>query len=126
MPKSRKVAVVDDDDGVRRALGRLLTSAGFSALTFGSAQQFLDDSRQRDVDCMVIDVRMPEMDGLELQARVAASGLSVPTIFITAHADPEVEARARAGDAVAFLHKPFEDSALLDAVGNALSKWKTR
>ena len=121
----RKVAVVDDDDAVRTALGRLLTSAGFSALTFGSAQHFLDDRRRNDVGCIVIDVGMPEIDGLQLQAQIKASGLTIPAIFITAHVNPEVEARARASGALVVLHKPFEAVALLEAVGKALSNRKT-
>ncbi len=126
MPKSRKVAIVDDDAAVRKALGRLLASAGYSTLTFGSARSFLDDPRWNDVGCVLIDVRMPEIDGLELQTRLAASGVTLPTIFITAHNSAEVEARAGAGGALVVLHKPFEDVALLDAVGQAFSKCKTR
>ncbi len=113
------VAVVDDDSAVRKAVGRLLKSAGFDALTFASGREFLRDSRQKDVACVILDLKMPDMDGLELQARIAESN-SVPTVFITARADSASEAQARAAGAQAFLYKPFEDTALLDAVRRAL------
>jgi two-component system response regulator FixJ len=114
------VAVVDDDIGVRKAVGRLLRSAGFDAVTFASAQEFLGDRRQKDVACVILDLKMPDMDGLALQARLAALDPLVPTVFITAHADSASEAQALAAGAQAFLRKPFEDTALLDAVGRAL------
>ena len=114
------VAVVDDDIGVRKAVGRLLRSAGFDALTFASGHEFLRDSRQKDVACVIVDLKMPDMDGLDLQARIAESNSVMPTVFITAHADPASEAQARAAGARAFLHKPFEDQALFDAVRGAL------
>lgn len=116
----RVVAVVDDDFAVRKAVGRLLKTAGFNALTFRSAQEFLGDGRQANVACLIVDLKMLEMDGLELQARMKTSGSSVPTIFITAHDDPASEAQALAGGALAFLHKPFEDTTLLEAVQRAL------
>lgn len=122
---SLKVALVDDDAAVRKALGRLLVSAGYSTLTFSSAQSFLDDPARNDIGCMVIDVKMPEISGLELQTRLAASGATLPIIFITAHDDAEVKARALAGGALVVLHKLFEDVAFLEAVGRALSKCET-
>ena len=114
------VAVVDDDLSVGRAVGRLLKTAGFDATAFRSAQEFLGDSCRADVACLIVDLKMPGMDGLELQARMNTSGSSVPTVFITAHEDPASEAQALAGGALAFLHKPFDDTTLLEAVQRAL------
>ena len=114
------VAVVDDDFAVGKAVGRLLKTAGFDALTFVSAQEFLGDGRQADVACLVVDLKMPDMDGLALQARMKTLGSSVPTVFITAHDDPASEAPAFAGGALAVLHKPFDDTRLLEAVQRAL------
>ncbi len=119
-PTRQVVAVVDDDFAVGKAVGRLLKTAGFDALTFRSAQEFLGDSRQVNVACLIVDLKMPEMDGLELQARMKTSGSSVPTVFITAHDDPASEVQALAGGALAFLHKPFDDTTLLEAVQRAL------
>ena len=115
------VAIVDDDRSVRCAIARLLKSAGFDALTFPSAHEFLEDGRRKDVACLILDLKMPETDGLALQARMAQSGLTVPTVFITATDDPASEARARAGGALAFLCKPFDDTTLLEAVRRAVS-----
>ena len=114
------VAVVDDDFAVGKAVGRLLKTAGFDALTFRSAQEFLGDGRQADVACLIVDLKMPDMDGLALQARMKTLGSSVPTVFITAHDDPASEAQALAGGALAVLHKPFDDTRLLEAVQRAL------
>ena len=114
------VAVVDDDDGVRRAVGRLFRSAGFDAVTFASAREFLRDCRQKDVACVILDLKMRDMDGLALQARIAALDPLMPIVFITAHADSASEAQALAAGARAFLRKPFEDESLLEAVRRAL------
>ncbi len=114
------VAVVDDDFAVGKAVGRLLKTAGFDALTFVSAQEFLGDGRQADVACLIVDLKMPDMDGLALQARMKTLGSSVPTVFVTAHDDPASEAQALAGGALAVLHKPFDDTRLLEAVQGAL------
>ena len=114
------VAVVDDDVGVRKAVGRLLRSAGFGVVTFASAREFLGDFRQKDVACVILDLKMPDMDGLALQARIAALDPLMPTVFISAHPDSASEAQARAAGAQAFLYKPFEDTALLDAVSRSL------
>ncbi len=116
------VAVVDDDSAVRKAVGRLLKSAGFDALTFASAHEFLRASRQGDVACVILDLKMPDIDGLDLQARIKESNSMMPTVFITAHADPASEAQAKAAGARAFLHKPFEDQALFDAVRAAIGE----
>jgi FixJ family two-component response regulator len=121
MTRPPVIAVVDDDLAVRKAIGRLLRSAGFAAVTFESASRFLDDTSQTDPACLILDVRMPRMDGLELQARLAALNSRVPIIFITAIDDAVAEAKARAAGALAFLPKPFDDAVLLDAVNRALA-----
>ena len=114
------VGVVDDDASVRRALGRLLRSYGIEAMTFGSAAELLGDPRRRDAGCLLLDVRMPAMNGFELARRLAAEETAAPVIFITAHAE-ETDARARAAGGRALLKKPFDErdlvAALRDAIG---------
>jgi FixJ family two-component response regulator len=114
-----RVAVVDDDASVREALKALLRAAGFRVDVFGSAEEFLGPRRAADTACLVLDVQMPGMSGLELQ-RVVASGSAVPIVFMTAHADANVRARALASGAVQFLEKPFDDEALLEAIEQAI------
>jgi FixJ family two-component response regulator len=115
-PRRPLISVVDDDESVREALESLLRSAGFKAEVFASAEQFLRSDRAREVDCLIVDVRMPGMNGLELQRQLAADGSRVPIIFITAHGDEIARAQALRAGAVAFLRKPFSEQALLDAV----------
>jgi len=114
------VAVVDDDASLREALKALLRAAGFRVDVFGSAEEFLGPRRAADTACLVLDVQMPGMSGLELQERVVASGSAVPIVFMTAHADANVRARALASGAVQFLEKPFDDEALLEAIEQAI------
>ena len=113
--------MVDDDPDVRAAIGLLLRSAGFATETFRSAYEFLGGRRSNDVACLILDIRMPLMDGLTLQDRLAALGSTMPIVFITADDGGSAEERARAGGALAFLRKPFDDEALLGAVRHALS-----
>ena len=115
-PRRPLISVVDDDESVREALESLLRSAGFKAEVFASAEQFLRSDRAREVDCLIADVRMPGMDGLELQRQLAAGGFRLPIIFITAHGDELARAQALRAGAVAFLRKPFSEQALLDAI----------
>lgn len=117
---SATVFVVDDDPSVRRGLERLLKSAGFAARTFTSAEDFLQQERPNLPCCLVLDVRMPGMSGLELQKHLAAPGNEIPIIFITAHEDERAVAEAMTAGAVAFLHKPVNDQALIDVVRTAL------
>ena len=115
------IFVVDDDDLVRDSLRALFTSAGFKVEVFESAQAFLDSDHQQRKGLLVLDVRMPGMNGLELQRHLADSGAAIPIVFMTAHEDNQVRAKAMAaGGAVAFLYKPFEDHALLDAIHRGL------
>ena len=112
------VFIVDDDNPVRRSLSRLLKAAGFSIKTFDSAQNFLDSYREEEVACLVLDVRMPKMNGLELQKILVESGAKIPIIFITAHENSESRERAMNAGAIAFLRKPFEEQLLLEAICN--------
>ncbi len=109
------ISVVDDDESVRESLSGLIRSVGFGALVFASAEEFLSSNRLLDTDCLILDVRMPGMNGLELQRRLAASHTSIPVIFITAHGDEEARVRALNGGAVEYLLKPFSEEALLSA-----------
>jgi FixJ family two-component response regulator len=114
------IAVVDDDDSVRRSTRRLLESFGFRAAAFESAEGFLTFGQLQDTSCLILDVRMPGMDGLELQTQLAAAGSGIPIIFITAYDDEESRRRALRAGAVAFLGKPFTDQQLLQAIRSAL------
>ena len=120
--KSQLVVVVDDDESLRNALQDLVEADGQSSLGFGSAEDFLDSPSGRNAACLIVDVRMPGMSGLELQARLRAEGSRMPIIFITAHGDAEMRALAVRDGAVAFLPKPFDDSALLEIVHAALER----
>ncbi|UCH78919.1 MAG: response regulator [Candidatus Coatesbacteria bacterium] len=111
---------MDDDYSVRRSLKRLLGSAGYRVETFSSADDFLNYRSRNVSSCLIVDVRMPGFDGLELQRRLVEAGSEIPIIFITAYADGEVQARAREAGARAFLIKPLDDDVLLGAVREAL------
>ena len=114
------VAIVDDDQSVQSALQDLMESAGLSARCFGSAEEFLESDRRGETACLVTDIRMPGMSGLELQAKLKAEGSRIPIIFITAHGDAKMKSRAMKAGAVEFLFKPFDDEVLLDNVRAAL------
>jgi FixJ family two-component response regulator len=116
------IFVVDDDLSVRKALKRLLSSAGFKVETFGSAEELLTSGRQELPDVFVIDVRMPGLSGLDLQKALTASGSRIPVIFITAYRDDQARTLAKEAGAVAFLQKPFDDRALLEAVETGLTR----
>jgi len=116
------VSVVDDDESVRQALQGLLRSTGRRVETFASAEDFLDSGRAASVACLILDLRMPGMGGLELQRTLAAGGHRIPTIVLTAHADDGARVRALASGAVAFLGKPFDPDVLLSAVDAALGR----
>lgn len=116
------IPVVDDDKSVCKSLKRLLESMGFQVKTFVSAQEFLNQGRFDDYKCLIVDVRMPVMNGLDLQRQLAASGISIPIVFITAHEDDAVRTRAMEAGALAFLQKPFSDQSLTDAIYLALEQ----
>ena len=115
------VAVVDDDDSLRRSLRNLLGSVGFHAETFPTAEAFLRSIHHEQTACLVLDLRMPGMNGLDLLRHLAATGSRIPAIILTAHADDETRRLSLEAGAAAFLEKPFRSAALLDAVRAALS-----
>jgi FixJ family two-component response regulator len=119
---SRLVAIVDDDESVQRSLQDLFESDGLSTLSFGSAEQFLNSKARTMAACLIADIRMPGMSGLELQARLKAETCPIPVIFITAHGDAEMRTLAMADGAVEFLTKPFNDAVLLEIVNAALDR----
>jgi FixJ family two-component response regulator len=114
------VAVVEDDESYRLAIQRLLKSAGFSVQTFACPEDFLDSGRQRETGCLIADIRMPGMSGLDLQAKLNADHCPIPIIFITAHGEEQMRLQAMRGGAVKFLAKPFDAAILLEGVGAAL------
>ena len=118
--KTQLVAIVDDDDSMRSALQGLLKAVGLPAQAFGSAEEFLNSGQQHQAACLIADIRMPGMSGLELQAHLNAERCRIPTIFITAHGDAKMRIQALREGAVEFLAKPFDDEALLDSVRAAL------
>ena len=117
---SRFIAIVDDDKSVQTALQDLIESEGLSTLCFGSAEQFLDSGAQHMAACLIADIRMPGMSGLELQTKLKAERCRVPIIFITAHGDAKMRSQAMHDGAVKFLAKPFDNTVLLEAVHAAL------
>jgi FixJ family two-component response regulator len=117
---SQFVAIVDDDRSIQSALEDLMESAGLSARCFGSAEEFLESDQRNQTACLVTDIRMPGMSGLELQAKLDADGSRIPIIFITAHADAKMKMGAMKAGAVEFLSKPFNDEILLAKVRAAL------
>jgi FixJ family two-component response regulator len=117
---NKAVAIVDDDEEVRVALGGLLKSAGLTARAFASAEEFIESGQQFQVACLITDIRMPGMSGLELQAKLNAEACRIPIIFITAHGDAKMRMQALRAGAVEFLAKPFDDEALLESVRVAL------
>ena len=117
----RVVSVVDDDESLRRSLRNLLTSVGFRVETFESAEAFLASVDRASIGCVVLDVRMTGMSGLDLLRHLAATGSRSPVIMLTAYGDEETRRRALEAGAVAFLEKPVRTPALLDAVRAALS-----
>jgi FixJ family two-component response regulator len=117
---SRLVAIVDDDQSVQRSLQDLIESDGLSALSFSSAEQFLDSQARSKVACLIADIRMPGMSGLEMQAKLKAERCRIPIIFITAHGDAGMRIQAMREGAVEFLSKPFDDAVLLEIVHAAI------
>lgn len=121
MSKIPHVSVVDDDESIREAIKSLLRSVGIEANVFASAEDFLNSDYTRDTACLILDVRMPGMSGLELQQRLVSANCLLPIIFITAHASDEgARSRALQSGAVDFLLKPFSEEALLNDVYAAL------
>ena len=120
MPRVQLISIVDDDDALRNSLDDLIRSIGFRTLGFPSAEAFLSSDQACDTACLILDVRMPGMNGLDLQRQMVAANWRIPIIFITSHADNGARARALEAGAVAFLYKPFREEELLTAIDAAL------
>ncbi len=117
-----KVFVVDDDVSVCVALSRLMRSAGFQVETFGTAAEALSADRLTEADCLVLDVHLPDLSGLDLQSRLASLGLELPIVFITGRGDIPMSVRAMKAGALEFLTKPFDDQHLLDAIAQGIER----
>jgi len=122
MSEQEKVYIVDDDEAVRDAIGMLLETVDIPYVAFGDAQSFLEGVDPNEVNCLVLDIRMPGMSGLELQDKLGAMNVDVPIVFITGHGDIPMAVEAMRRGAVDFLRKPFRDQELLDRVQEALSR----
>src|SRR6476660_6918081 len=120
------VHIVDDDESLRRAVDSLCRSVGFETRTYGSSQEFLDGKPQDTAGCLVLDVRLPGMSGLDFQSQLAALGIHLPVILVTGHGDIPMSVRAMKAGAVDFLPKPFRDQDLLDAVTAAIERDRKR
>jgi FixJ family two-component response regulator len=116
------VFIIDDDRGMRQAIQDLVESVGLRAESFATGQEFLNKRRTSDPSCLVLDVRLPQMSGLDFQQRLTEIGVQIPIIFITAHGDIPMSVRALKAGAVEFLTKPFRDQDLLDAIQQALQR----
>jgi FixJ family two-component response regulator len=116
------VFIIDDDRGMRQAIQDLVESVGLRAESFATGQEFLNKRRTSDPSCLVLDVRLPQMSGLDFQHRLIEIGMQIPIIFITAHGDIPMSVRALKSGAVEFLTKPFRDQDLLDAIQQALQR----
>ena len=126
MVENAVVNIVDDDESLRRAMDSLCRSLGFETRTYGSAQAFLDARREDMSGCLVLDVRLPGVSGLNFQSQLAALGIRLPVILVTGHGDIPMSVRAMKAGAVDFLPKPFRDQDLLDAVTTAVEKDRKR
>jgi len=115
------ISIVDDDGVVRAAIESLVRSHGFLACTFASASAFLQSPLGAETSCLISDIQMPDINGAELQDRLADLGLSIPTIFITAYPNDEVRTRVLNAGAVGFLHKPFDGKSLIRCIEDALN-----
>lgn len=114
------ISIVDDDESVRRTTTLLIESFGFRAAAFESAETFLRSGRLHDTSCLIVDVQMPGMNGLQLQSHLAAAGCGIPIIFITAYESTDSRQKAMQAGAAAFLGKPFSDEQLLQIIRSAL------
>jgi len=121
-PLDPLISIVDDDESVRQALKSLIDSVGFRAQVFGSGEEFLNSAYVLQTDCLIADVRMPGMSGLELQERLNDAGSPIPIVFISAHDDKDAQTRGLRAGAIAFLQKPFSEDSLLGAISAGLDK----
>lgn len=116
------IAIVDDDEPLREALGSVLKAAGFFIDTFASAEEFLASPHRQEIACLILDVRLPGMSGIELQRRLAESGCTIPIIFVTAHGDASLRDMLLKAGAAGFLNKPVRSDTLLREIHSALEK----
>jgi len=121
LPKVPVISIVDDDESVREATKGLVRSLGYTAATFASGEEFLNSDRVNDTSCLITDVQMPGLTGLELQSRLTAIDRRIPIIFVTAFPQEQVRARALKAGAVGFLSKPFSDDSLIVCLDRALA-----
>lgn len=121
-PPRPLVAVVDDEESIRKSLRRLFLAAQLDAVVYASGQEFLDSLRVRQPDCLVLDLQMPGLTGLEVQRTLTGAGVRFPTIIITAHDEPETRARCLAAGAAAYLCKPLHDEMLLEAIADVIDR----
>ena len=119
--KDSMISIVDDDSLVREAIGDLVSSLGYKSLVFASAEEFLQSGQVEDTACLITDLQMPGLSGLDLQERLLDGGFRTPVIFVTAHPKAKARERALSAGAVAFLSKPFEEMSLISAVKSALN-----
>lgn len=120
MRQPAMISIIDDDESVRTATASLVRSLGFETSTFDSAEAFLSSPRLRDADCVISDVQMPGMSGIDLQARLRSLGNGIPMIFITAFPEERVRRKAMSAGAIGFLSKPFEGREMVEAIELAL------
>jgi len=121
LPKVPVISIVDDDESVREATKGLVRSLGYVAATFASSEEFLNSERVNDTSCLISDVQMPGLNGLELQSRLRAMGRRIPVIFVTAFPQEQARARALQAGAFGFLSKPFSDDSLIHCLDRALA-----
>ena len=119
--RAKVVAIVDDDELIRESLGGLMKAAGFPAVTFASGEEFLNSGEQENTACLIVDIRMQGMSGLELQSKLSKDDRRIPIIFITAHRDENTRMQALRAGAVKFLTKPVDKGVLIDSVRTALN-----
>jgi len=119
--RAKVVAIVDDDELIRESLGGLMKAAGFPAVTFASGEEFLNSGEQENTACLIVDIRMLGMSGLELQSKLSKDDRRIPIIFITAHRDENTRMQALRAGAVKFLTKPVDKGVLIDSVRTALN-----
>ena len=126
MPRTAVIAIVDDDHSIREALTSLVRSLGYVAMAFGCAEDLLKSKRRRSVSCVIADVQMPGMTGLELHNRLVASGEPIPTILITAFPDERARERALQAGVICYLTKPFSEDELLACIRSTLGSREAR
>jgi FixJ family two-component response regulator len=124
-PAVPTVFIIDDDRGMRQSIQDLVESVGLRAESYATGEEFLKRKRTNDPSCLVLDVRLPQMSGLDFQRQLAETGMQIPIVFVTAHGDVPMSVRALKSGAVEFLTKPFRDQDLLDAIHQALQRDRT-